>query len=355
MPVNENSFIAFRRMSRSVAAAQLLGVVGLVLFSFQAATPDAFLAVASIALLLAAAAFAVGGAIGFIFGIPKSLQDVSIPPTPPPADSEGDQDVEGISRVAYAGNTSLEQISDWLTKIIVGVGLTQLLNVPTALTALGNGFADALGGFSGSSVLAALEVIFFGIGGFFLGYLWTRLYLVSLLVESDQQARQAAEFDRELRAIEVATGLQSVQASERGAEGASRPPTEPHVLWVDDRPSNNRREMDQLEAQGIRVTPVTSTEGALRELGANAAKYGLVITDMSRGLDRRAGYTLLRQMRDAGLELPVVIYAGSGSLERDAEARRNGALGSTNSPIRLFELVGQAFQGESNDSRQRRT
>ena len=345
--MNENSFLAFRRMSRSVAAAQLLGVLGLVLFSLQASTPDAFLAVASIALLLAAAAFAVGAAIGFIFGIPKSLQDVSIPPKPPVADIEGDQDDEGISRVAYAGNTSLEQISDWLTKIIVGVGLTQLLNVPTALTALGNGFAVALGGFSGSSVLAALEVIFFGIGGFFLGYLWTRLYLVSLLVESDQQARQAAEFDRELRAIEVATELQSVRAPERSAEGvAAGVPTEPHVLWVDDRPSNNRREMDQLEAQGIRVTPVTSTDGALRELGTNPAKYALVITDMSRGLDRRAGYTVLRQMRDAGLDLPVVIYAGSGSLERDAEARRNGALGSTNSPIRLFELVRQALQGE---------
>ena len=47
-----------------------------------------------------------------------------------------------------------------------------------------------LGGFPGSTVLAPLELVFFGIGGFFLGYLWTRLYLVSLYVESDEAAQR---------------------------------------------------------------------------------------------------------------------------------------------------------------------
>ena len=329
----------------------LLGVVGLVLFSMQTSTLGAFVALASIALLLALAAFAIGGVIGFIFGIPKSLQDVSIAPTPPAGETQGGDEAERISRVRYAGNTSLEQISDWLTKIIVGVGLTQLVNIPSALAALGKELAGPLGGFSGSTVLAPLEVIFFGIGGFFLGYLWTRLNLVSLLVESDEEARQAAAHDRELRAIEVATGLQAVAtglqavapAAGREALG-TEPPAQRHVLWVDDRPSNNRREVDQLEAQGIHVTAVTSTDAALKELTENPARYSVVITDMARGLDRRAGYTLLKQIHDATLDLPVVIYAGSGSPDQDVEARRNGALGSTNSPIRLFELVGQALQ-----------
>jgi CheY-like chemotaxis protein len=331
-------------MTRTVAAAQLLGVVGLVIFSIQASTPAAFVAVASVSLLLAAAAFAIGGLIGFIFGIPKSLQDVSIASTPPSGDTEDDQGVGDLSRVRYAGNTSLEQISDWLTKIVVGVGLTQLVNIPSALAALGIGLSGALGGFSGSSVLAPLEVIFFGVGGFFLGYLWTRLYLVLLLVESDEEARRATEQDLALRALEVTSGLQAALAPASAPGSAATPGTvRPHVLWVDDRPSNNRREIDQLGAQGIPVTTATSTEAAIRALAENPGKYTLVITDMARGLDRRAGYTLLKQVRASNSDLPVIIYAGSGSPEQDAEAQDKGALGSTNSPIRLFELVGQAL------------
>jgi CheY-like chemotaxis protein len=341
----EDSFLEFRRISRTVAAAQLLGVVGVVLFSLQSPTPVAFAAVTSIALLLALAAFAIGGVIGFIFGIPKSLQDPSTAPAPPPPNIQGDEQVDhSKARIRYAGNTSLEQISDWLTKIIVGVGLTQLVNIPTALGTLGTAFGGTLGGFGGSALLAPLEVVFFGIGGFFLGYLWTRLNLASLLVESDEEAVRAAERDLELRAIEVTTGLQAVTpAADREGPPSGRT-SERHILWVDDRPSNNRREVDQLEAQGIAVTTVTSTDAGLQELTEHPARYSLIITDMARGLDRRAGYTLLKEVREARLDVPVVIYAASGNPDRDAEARKHGALGSTNSPIRLFELVRQALQ-----------
>ena len=42
-----------------------------------------------------------------------------------------------------------------------------------------------------------------------------------------------------------------------------------HVLWVDDQPSGNSWEIDQLRQQGIRVTTRTSTEDALAELSTN--------------------------------------------------------------------------------------
>ena len=54
------------------------------------------------------------------------------------------------------------------------MGLTQLLSIPSAMAALGNALNGALGGFPGSSALAPIEAIFFGISGFFLGYAWTR-------------------------------------------------------------------------------------------------------------------------------------------------------------------------------------
>jgi hypothetical protein len=49
---------------------------------------------------------------------------------------------------------------------------------------------------------------------------------------------------------------------------------------------------------------------------------------MARRIDRRAGYTMLRQMRERGIQTPVVFYAGGGSADHDAESRERGALGS---------------------------
>lgn len=66
----------------------------------------------AIAIVLAFVLF--GGLIGFIFGIPKSLQN---------------NNGNSVSNTKFITNTSLEQISDWLTKIIVGLGLVELREV----------------------------------------------------------------------------------------------------------------------------------------------------------------------------------------------------------------------------------
>lgn len=109
------------------------------------------------------------------------------------------------------------------------------------------------------------------------------------------------------------------------------------VLWVDDRPDNNVFERRSLEALGIRFDLSTSTEDALTRLAA--ASYDAVISDMGRSPDPQAGYTLLEAMRKSGDQTPFVIYAGSNATEHKKEARRRGAIGSTNSAAELFELV----------------
>ena len=70
----------------------------------------------------------VGGVVGLLFGIPKSVSDPAVAPIPPKLDTvAGDSDAPDTrARSSYAVNTNLEQISDWLTKIMVGVGLTQV-------------------------------------------------------------------------------------------------------------------------------------------------------------------------------------------------------------------------------------
>lgn len=81
----------------------------------------------------------------------------------------------------------------------------------------------------------------------------------------------------------------------------------------------------------------TSTEDALERLAVS--RYDLVISDMGRPPDNRAGYTLLEAMRRQGVGIPVVFYTGSGLPEHRAEARRRGAVSSTNSPQELVRLV----------------
>jgi hypothetical protein len=46
----------------------------------------------------------------------------------------------------YAGNSNLEQISDWLTKILLGAELVQLGALTTRIGELSNSSGDALGG-----------------------------------------------------------------------------------------------------------------------------------------------------------------------------------------------------------------
>jgi len=109
------------------------------------------------------------------------------------------------------------------------------------------------------------------------------------------------------------------------------------VLWVDDRPDNNLHERSALEAIGISFVLSTSTEDALDQ--TRRQSFDLIISDMGRPPDPRAGYTLLDKLRATGNRTPFIIYAGSRSPEHQEEAKRHGALGCTNRPNELFEMV----------------
>jgi CheY-like chemotaxis protein len=122
---------------------------------------------------------------------------------------------------------------------------------------------------------------------------------------------------------------------------AQRRMADSRVLWVDDRPENNEYERRALEALGIRVDISKSTDDAVAQQAAR--RYNLIISDMGRPPDARAGYTLLDALRNSGDGTPFVIYASSRAAEHIAEARRRGALGCTNRPQELVEYVLQGL------------
>lgn len=127
----------------------------------------------------ALATYAAGFGVGFLFGIPRVLQSDN------PNASGGNY----IQRV----NTNLEQISDWLTKIIVGLGLVQLQQMPGFLKSISLWAAASLPLAKETSIgqvaaFATAFLVYFVITGFLAGYLLTRLYLAGAFRRADQPA-----------------------------------------------------------------------------------------------------------------------------------------------------------------------
>jgi CheY-like chemotaxis protein len=143
----------------------------------------------------------------------------------------------------------------------------------------------------------------------------------------------AAVDDRKL----AATADRAVEiAATRGA---------PRILWVDDMPDNNTRERNAMTTLGMDVTTCLSTTEALDRL--DRSNFDAVISDMGRRPDPQAGYTLLEAMRSRGDTTPFIIYAGSNLPEHRKLAEERGALGSTNRPQELLDLVLQAVDART--------
>ena len=117
----------------------------------------------AICILIAAVALAAGILLGFLFGIPKTDQGPPGQPAP--------------QKLTIKANTNLVEISDWLTKMIVGVGLYQLSTLPVKLKSLASYFSTAFGPQAVPSSIVMAILGYFAIFGFLLGYLWARLYL----------------------------------------------------------------------------------------------------------------------------------------------------------------------------------
>lgn len=134
-----------------------IGVVGILIYVSQVPSGVRW-SVYGTAVTIGSAAFLTGGLIGFLFGIPHTVQGVD----------------PSTSGTQYRGNTNLEQVSDWLTKIIVGVGLVQIGRAIPALNKLAESLRAPLGGQASSAAFGLGLTISYALLGFFYLYLWSR-------------------------------------------------------------------------------------------------------------------------------------------------------------------------------------
>ena len=129
------------------------------------------------------------------------------------------------SAVGYRSNTNLEQISDWLTKILVGVGLTQFASIWRYLRIAGAYVGPSISLESVQSQaaadqsarsLAVLIVVAFSVSGFFYTYLWTILILIGRMTEAERESTAARERKAEQADID-AIAIAMTDATLRGS------------------------------------------------------------------------------------------------------------------------------------------
>jgi hypothetical protein len=183
------------------------------------------------ATMWAGACLGIGGVFGFLFGVPRTVsQGIATPPPaspptpanppapaspPAPANPPAAADIAAAPPNAPAANepaadaappapsdptaptsppagagsnppsgsgpSNLEQVSDWITKLLLGGGLTQLKEIPTLITNWGYhvavGIAEKPEYIKQFQVFATALILYFLILGFLAGYLITKIEL----------------------------------------------------------------------------------------------------------------------------------------------------------------------------------
>lgn len=117
----------FKRVYSTFQVVAGLGLLGMAFYAAASAS-DLFdgLSILGAAFVMGGASALVGGILGFLFAVPRSRQAQAAAPVAPRV-ATGDENGPPHRRLSdYAANTNLEQISDWLTKILVGAGLVEL-------------------------------------------------------------------------------------------------------------------------------------------------------------------------------------------------------------------------------------
>lgn len=163
----EKERILVKEAEASVLLTLYMGLfLGLVpVIGFPITIPDMGGRILFIGLILGIAAFISSFFTGTLFGMPKR---------------------NNIKESDYSLNNSLVEISDWLTKIIVGLGLVNLKEIPDFLISLGE-YVRASSKYDGQlvNIYSIGIVVYFGFLGLYIGYNYMRLVLSNKYKNAD--------------------------------------------------------------------------------------------------------------------------------------------------------------------------
>ncbi|MDJ0898121.1 MAG: hypothetical protein QNJ55_04870 [Xenococcus sp. MO_188.B8] len=243
------------------------GVVGIAVFAWATSQNDSSISTHS-GIIFSALFIISGGSflstfiIGFLFGIPRSTQAENTNPKISSRDGQTSEFKNNTQNQRLQTNTNLQEISDWLTKMIVGIGLTQLYRVPSLLAALSNFLSEGFTDNQAMPTVIASSIVFFGSCGFLSGYLMTRLFLASAFALADELL-DAEEYS--IKSEELGQNLDSLNNKEVELLDTilqSNAKGENHIISVDDK--NN---LDNLGSLMKKSLVFVSKIGPSQQLG----------------------------------------------------------------------------------------
>ncbi|GAB4016937.1 hypothetical protein GCM10028808_47010 [Spirosoma migulaei] len=187
-----------KRVTRTIRLVLFISILFLIIFSaFYSIEKLGY--ILGILLIIAGAAYIFGYLLGFLFGIPRSVKFNK-------PNSSGDDPKE--EKRLFDDNTNLEEISDWLTKIIIGLTLVEFREIQRLLDIaainISGVFSEwryipVIKNISGSfpemplfpsMVVFSYALLIFYLGlGFFAGYFWTRTQFVLILIDGRIEER----------------------------------------------------------------------------------------------------------------------------------------------------------------------
>lgn len=181
------------------------GFISLLVYSFSSTNISNWFTLYGTLTLVGGASFLTGNLAGLIFGIPK----METGKQPAQNGEENDQDTE-VDKVRtlnsqhnkYQVNTNLQEVSDWLTKILLGLGLAHIYEFPGFLGNIGNTLTADFANITGAETAVIATIIHFFASGFLGGYLLTRLYLTGALQTAEQE-EQLIEHSKAIERLEL--------------------------------------------------------------------------------------------------------------------------------------------------------
>jgi hypothetical protein len=217
----KGSNLSKREPSEVPRALLLTPLFSAIVVLFYAATEkldhgSTFWTVLAVGLGTAGAAMVSGMLLGFLFGLPRVERGAH-------AGRSGTDDTSGLET-----NSNLDEVSDWLTKILVGLGLVQLGRLSHAVSHLGTELAPGFGGMPGAKTFAVAVMLYSAIDGFLIGYIWTRVDLSRIFKSAHESllrrkriraidttlAKSNQELEKPLETVQAAQELLSLEAGD---------------------------------------------------------------------------------------------------------------------------------------------
>jgi hypothetical protein len=179
--------------------------------------------------LLFTASAAIGAALGFLFGLPRARFTDELSGAAASTGATGGAPVAPRHPSAhYLANSNLIKVSDWLTTIVIGLGLVNLGGLLPALRTLATALKDPLGGTAYAGAIGISVLVIGVLAGFVLVYVFTTIRIRQLLEDSEDQEDSEDSEDSEdtpeapvhvASTIEVATAADASEA-QGGAPGS---------------------------------------------------------------------------------------------------------------------------------------